>query len=133
MMDTIGSHWEDPEKVLNILDDRIKKGITFDMVLKVNNRGGQYKRLGIKQFRYWISFRPYILKLEELRLHEKRIKKGKYIKYLIPNPKQISPNVMDRETFLEDYKHVISINRKYYNSILFRYSLYYVLYNLKAL
>ena len=34
MMDTIGSHWEDPEKVLNILDNRIKKGILFDMVLK---------------------------------------------------------------------------------------------------
>lgn len=25
MMDTIGSHWEDPEKVLNILDNRIKE------------------------------------------------------------------------------------------------------------
>lgn len=37
MMDTIGSHWEDPEKVLNILDNRIKKGILFDMVLKVSN------------------------------------------------------------------------------------------------
>lgn len=35
MMDTIGSHWEDPEKVLNILDNRIKKGILFDMVLKL--------------------------------------------------------------------------------------------------
>ena len=42
-MDTIGSHWEDQEKVLNILDNRIKKGILFDMVLKVSNRGGQYK------------------------------------------------------------------------------------------
>lgn len=129
MMDTIGSHWEDPEKVLNILDNRIKKGILFDMVLKVNNRGGQYKRFGIKQFRYWISFRPYILKLEELRLHEKKIKKGKYIKYLIPNPKQISPYKMDRKTFLEDYKYM----NKYYDSVLFKYSLHYVLYNLKAL
>ena len=45
MMDTIGSHWEDPEKVLNILDNRIKKGILFDMVLKVSNRGGQYRDL----------------------------------------------------------------------------------------
>lgn len=50
-MNTIGSYWMDPEKILNILDNRIKKGITFDMVLKINNRGGQYKRLGIKQFR----------------------------------------------------------------------------------
>ena len=129
MMDTIGSHWEDPEKVLNILDNRIKKGILFDMVLKVSNRGGQYKRFGIKQFRYLISFRPYILKLEELRLHEKKIKKGKYIKYLIPNPKQISPYKMDRKTFLEDYKYI----NKYYDSVLFKYSLHYVLYNLKAL
>ena len=78
---------------------------------------------------YWISFRPYILKLEELRLHEKKIKKGKYIKYLIPNPKQISPYKMDRKTFLEDYKYM----NKYYDSVLFKYSLHYVLYNLKAL
>lgn len=33
-MDTIGSHWEDPEKVLNILDNRIKKGNTLRYGLK---------------------------------------------------------------------------------------------------
>lgn len=132
MMNTIGSHWMDPEKILNILDNRIKKGITFDMVLKINNRGGQYKRLGIKQFRDWILFRPYTLKLEELRLHEKKIRKGKYIKYLIPNPKRISPYKMNRKTFLEDYK-LSTISIKYNNFALFKYSLHYVLYNLKAL
>lgn len=130
-MDTIGSHWMDLEKVLNILDNRIKKGITFDMVLKVNNRGGQYKRSGIKRFRYWISSRPYTLKLEELRLHEKKIRKGKYIKYLIPNPKRILPYEINRKTFLENYKLTMRVG---YNKFsLFKYSLYYVLYNLKAL
>lgn len=133
MMDTIGSLWMDPEKILNILDNRIKKGILFDMVLKVSSRGGQYKKPGIKQFRYWVSYRPYTLKLEELRLHEKRIKKGKYNKYLIPNPKQIFPHKMDRETFLEDYKYVIKINKRYNDLYLFKNSLFYVFYNLKAL
>lgn len=131
MMDTIGSLWMEPEKILNILDNRIKKGILFDMVLKVSSRGGQYKRFGIKQFRYWVSYRPYTLKLEELRLHEKRIKKGKYNKYLIPNPKQIFLYKMDRETFLEDYKLVMKVNKKY-DHYLFINSLFYVLYNLKA-
>lgn len=44
MMDTIGSLWMEPEKILNILDNRIKKGILFDMVLKVSSRSGQYKK-----------------------------------------------------------------------------------------
>lgn len=130
IMDAIGSHWNDPEKVLNILDREIKKGITYDMVLIVSPRGGQFKRLGIKQLRYWISYRPYLLRIEELRLHKKKIKKGKYIKYSIPRFTNILPFEMNRKNFMEDYRRFTG---RHNDVNLFLYSLYYILYNSKAL
>lgn len=130
LLDTIGSHWDEPEKILNILDREIKKGITYDIVLIVSNRGGQYKRTGIKQIRFWISYRPYRLRIEELRLHEKNIKKGRYSKYLIPKFTSVLPFEMTKKDFIEGYKGFTS---KHNDVSLFLYSFYYVLYNSKAL